>query len=195
MITERNSDDSLRYEDSTGQIRMIKGAVVGSSQTVLTSVPAGGTGTTAGGWDTAGNRNTSITTFTEIKTQLNAWISALTTAGYTSVAQVGGSFPAGGTGAAAGGWDTAANRDLAIAAARDLITQLNTAMAQYRIKGYPVVANVAGTVVDGGTGAAGGCYDTAGNRNTAITTLGEIKTQLNLLIADQRNRGYLTNAS
>lgn len=37
-------------------------------------IPAGGTGATAGGWDTAGNRNTAITTITEIKTSINAAI-------------------------------------------------------------------------------------------------------------------------
>lgn len=33
--------------------------------------------------------------------------------------------PAGGTGAAAGGWDTAANRDLAIAAINDNFASIN----------------------------------------------------------------------
>lgn len=51
-------------------------------------------------------------------------------------------FPAGGTGAAAGGWDTAVNRDLAIAAfaallvdVADLRAQLNTALARFRTMG------------------------------------------------------------
>lgn len=48
---------------------------------VAGSVPAGGTGAAAGGWDTSGNRDTAITTATEIKTQLNALIAALKTAG------------------------------------------------------------------------------------------------------------------
>lgn len=39
---------------------------------VAGSIPAGGTGAAAGGWDTSGNRDTAITTITEIKTQLNA---------------------------------------------------------------------------------------------------------------------------
>lgn len=39
---------------------------------VAGSIPAGGTGAAAGGWDTSGNRDTAITTMTEIKTQLNA---------------------------------------------------------------------------------------------------------------------------
>lgn len=39
---------------------------------VAGSVPAGGTGAAAGGWDTSGNRDTAITTITEIKAQLNA---------------------------------------------------------------------------------------------------------------------------
>lgn len=39
---------------------------------VAGATPAGGTGAAAGGWDTAGNRDTTITTITEIKAQLNA---------------------------------------------------------------------------------------------------------------------------
>lgn len=41
------------------------------------------------------------------------------------------------------------------------------------------VAAVAGAIPAGGTGAAAGGWDTAGNRDTAIVTIGEIKTQLN----------------
>lgn len=35
-------------------------------------VPAGGTGAAAGGWATAGDRDTAIATITELKTKLNA---------------------------------------------------------------------------------------------------------------------------
>lgn len=52
------------------------------------AAPAGGTGTAAGGWDTAGNRDAAITTInglrtavSEIKTQLNALMAASRTAG------------------------------------------------------------------------------------------------------------------
>lgn len=52
-------------------------------------------------------------------------------------------MPAGGTGAAAGGWDTAANRDLAIARfaallvdVADIRTQLNALLAQLRTNGH-----------------------------------------------------------
>jgi hypothetical protein len=48
---------------------------------VAGSIPAGGTGTAAGGWDTAGNRDTAITTMTEIKTQLNALLVQLRATG------------------------------------------------------------------------------------------------------------------
>lgn len=191
MITDRNPDDSLRYEDSTGQIRLLRGVVTGYSQTVLSSTPAGGTGTAAGGWSTSGDRDTTITTITEMKTQFNSWRSALNTAGYTTVAAVAGSIPAGGVGAAAGGWDTAANRDLALANLAEIKSQFNLTMAQMRLKGQPAVADVAGALPAGGTGVAGGCYDTGGNRDTCIATIGEIKAQLNAMIVDMRNKGYI----
>lgn len=44
---------------------------------VAGSIPAGGTGAAAGGWDTSGNRDTAITTITEIKTQVNLILTAL----------------------------------------------------------------------------------------------------------------------
>ena len=44
----------------------------GSVAAVAGTIPAGGTGAAAGGWDTAGNRNTAITTMTEVITQFNA---------------------------------------------------------------------------------------------------------------------------
>lgn len=53
------------------------------------------------------------------------------------------------------------------------------------------VADVAGLVPAGGTGAAAGGWDTAGNRNTAITTVTEIKTQLNLALAAMRGAGVI----
>lgn len=50
---------------------------------------------------------------------------------------------------------------------------------------------VAADAPAGGTGAAAGCYDTSGNRNTAITTMQEnrllalsLKTQINALRVD-----------
>ena len=50
-------------------------AVLGEQAAAVAAVagviPAGGVGTAAGGWDTAANRDTAITTITEIKTQLN----------------------------------------------------------------------------------------------------------------------------
>lgn len=41
------------------------------------SIPAGGTGATAGGWDTSGHRDTAITTLGEVKTVVNASLAAL----------------------------------------------------------------------------------------------------------------------
>ncbi|NJN35966.1 MAG: hypothetical protein HC794_01595 [Nitrospiraceae bacterium] len=66
------------------RIKLI-GTVANSAVAVVAgSIPAGGTGAAAGGWDTAGNRNTAITTITEIKTQLNALIVALQAKGLIS---------------------------------------------------------------------------------------------------------------
>ena|SRR5687768_11120937 len=59
--------------------------VTASASTIANPAPAGGTGTAAGGWDTAGNRDTAITTINntrtlalELQTKLNALISSLT---------------------------------------------------------------------------------------------------------------------
>lgn len=54
------------------------------------------------------------------------------------------------------------------------------------------VASVAGTVEAGGTGAAAGGWDTAGHRDTTITTITEIKTQLNALLTALRNKGLIS---
>jgi len=54
------------------------------------------------------------------------------------------------------------------------------------------VSSVAGSIPAGGTGAAAGGWDTAGNRDTAITTMGELKTQLNALMVALRNKGIIT---
>lgn len=48
-----------------------------ATTTVAGVIPAGGVGAAAGGWDTAGNRDTAITTITEIKTDLIAVRDAL----------------------------------------------------------------------------------------------------------------------
>lgn len=50
------------------------------------------------------------------------------------------------------------------------------------------VASVAGTIPAGGTGAAAGGWDTATNRDTAIATINEMRTQLNALLTELRNR-------
>lgn len=56
------------------------------------------------------------------------------------------------------------------------------------------VAAVAGLIPAGGTGAAAGGWDTAPNRDTAITTAGEIKTQLNALIAALKTAGLVASS-
>jgi len=51
---------------------------------VAGATPAGGVGAAAGAWDTAGNRDTSITTLGEIKADYNAMRAALINAGIVS---------------------------------------------------------------------------------------------------------------
>lgn len=62
--------------------------ITDSTAPVTAAAPAGGTGTAAGGWDTAGNRDLAITTINqtrtlalELQTKLNALISSLETNG------------------------------------------------------------------------------------------------------------------
>lgn len=55
-----------------------------------------------------------------------------------TVANVAGLIPAGGTGAAAGGWDTAPNRDTAIATIGELKTVINDTLAALASMGLPV---------------------------------------------------------
>lgn len=59
------------------------------------------------------------------------------------------------------------------------------------VRSADAVANVAGTIPAGGVGAAAGGWDTSGNRDTAIATIGEIKTQLNALLAELRVSGVI----
>lgn len=61
-------------------------------------------------------------------------------------------------------------------------------------------AAVATTAPAGGTGATAGAYDTAGNRDTAITTINdtrtlalELQTKLNALLAQLRANGTISS--
>lgn len=51
------------------------------------------------------------------------------------------------------------------------------------------VADVAGSMVAGGTGADAGCWDTAPNRDTSINTMAELKTVANNLLAAMASMG------
>jgi hypothetical protein len=51
------------------------------------------------------------------------------------------------------------------------------------------VADIAGLIPAGGTGADAGCYDTANNRNTAITTANEAITVWNAALAKLNTMG------
>lgn len=52
-----------------------------------------------------------------------------------AVADVAGTTPAGGTGATAGAYDTAAHRDALIATVAEIKTQLNSLLAELRTAG------------------------------------------------------------
>ena len=58
----------------------------------------------------------------------------------------------------------------------------------------PTGVAVAGAVPAGGTGAAAGAWDTAANRDTAITTISEIKTSVNAAIVDLADLKQLVNS-
>lgn len=72
MLTERIGEGQAE-QDRIKDMLTTQAAVA----VVAGVVEAGGTGAAAGGWDTAQHRDTTITTITEIKTQLNALITAL----------------------------------------------------------------------------------------------------------------------
>lgn len=159
------------------------------------AAPAGGTGAAAGCYDTAGNRNTFIALINAMRGELvrrGMMVGAATGAGFGATAnehEPEGAAqvvaPAGGTGAAAGGWDTAGNRDIGI----NLINEMRTVLIRHgwmigaasgtsqasignehvRESGAQVVAPA------GGTGAAAGGWDTAGNRDTAINLVNEMR--------------------
>jgi hypothetical protein len=65
-------------------------------------------------------------------TELNALAGAIPIA---AVADVAGTTPAGGTGATAGAYDTAVNRDALIATVAEIKTKLNTLLAELRTAG------------------------------------------------------------
>lgn len=84
-------------------------------------------------------------------------------------AAVPAAAPAGGTGAAAGGWDTAANRDAAIVTINDLRTHAVEMDLDYEA----LLVDVA---------------DIRTKYAVAVTLANETKAQLNALLAELRNR-------
>lgn len=54
------------------------------TQTATQDVPAGGTGTAAGGWDTAGNRDAAITRINQMRADLTGLITELKNQGILS---------------------------------------------------------------------------------------------------------------
>ncbi len=79
-------------------------------------------------------------------------------------------------------WCEPSSSDFPIAAKGSAYTQ--TYSTAHKTVADATVAAVAGTVVAGGTGSADGGWDTAAHRDTTITTIGEMKTSINALIAD-----------
>jgi hypothetical protein len=65
-------------------------------------------------------------------TELNALAAAIPAA---AIADVAGTTPAGGTGATAGAYDTAVNRDALIATVAEIKTKLNALLAELRTAG------------------------------------------------------------
>lgn len=84
-------DDTIVLAAPTASVRggvLLGSGITASASTVANAAPAGGTGTAEGGWDTAGNRDTAITTVNqtrtlalELQTKLNALISSLVSNG------------------------------------------------------------------------------------------------------------------
>lgn len=89
-----------------------------------------------------GDPRPKVTVEDEIRNRTNVPVpNRATVAVANAAAATAVAFPAGGTGAAAGGWDTASNRDLAIARfaallvdVADLRTQLNAVLAALRTR-------------------------------------------------------------
>jgi hypothetical protein len=76
--------DASNFNDSQLAI-FASGATAGLTAVTVANVagtvPAGGTGSADGGWDTSGHRDTAIATTTETLTVLNALLAALDTMG------------------------------------------------------------------------------------------------------------------
>lgn len=111
--------------------------------------------------------------------------------------------PPGGTGADAGAYDTAANRNIFI----NLVNEMRTVLIQRsRMTGSATSNNNLGAVGNeniragaaqvaapvGGTGAAAGAYDTAGNRDICIALINEMR---NVLIQAGMMTGSATSAN
>lgn len=114
--------------------------------------------------------NAMLTTGAAVATVASANSAAAAAATATSVAAaIPAAAPAGGTGAAAGGWDTAANRDAAIAT----INGLQTYATEQKSDFGALVTDVA---------------DIRAKYAAAVTLANETKAQLNALLAELRNR-------
>lgn len=70
----KSSPDGLAYD-------VVSALTIAAVADVAGATPAGGTGATAGAYDTAANRNTLIATVAETKAQLNDLLAKLRAAG------------------------------------------------------------------------------------------------------------------
>lgn len=181
------------------------------------AAPVGGTGATAGGWDTAGNRDSTITTINDTRTVLNDVLRILgqrgiiedTTAGQRGnmkathgrddPAAVPAAAPAGGTGAAAGCYDTSANRDSFRTTINGLRVSLDDIIRILKdqkiivtdVQHFDIVGAIPAAAPTGGTGADAGGWDTSGNRNSAITTVNNMRLVLIDLVRILQDQGIL----
>ncbi len=190
---------------------------------VPAAAPAGGTGANVGGWDTSAHRDEAIATINgirscviEIKTEITSLrtymdektdirVDPLPTT--LIVTATPAAAPANGTGAAAGCYDSAANRDVALATTNSLRTclseiksELALAFSRFgwdanvlnsRTEPYPTTLIVTATPVvapAGGTGATAGGMDTDAHNDDWVATINGCR---DLVIAAKTDIGYI----
>ena len=97
--------------------------------------------------------------------------------------------PAGGTGVAAGGWDTAANRDAAIVTINDLRTWIVEVDADYEA----LLVDVADIRTKYGN-AVTLANESKADYNAAVTLINELKADLNSALAVLEDLGFIKTA-
>lgn len=148
-VTQQSAPDPALFSPERCEA-VIPLTSLGALATEPTTPPAGGTGATAGGYDTAPNRDAAIVTINDLLDITESISDGLTALGLVgsagsyiskallsdaalaarpplptvspSTTALPAAAPAGGTGADAGGWDTAGNRNTGIAAVAGMAT-------------------------------------------------------------------------